>query len=412
MAWSPAISGSLTRPATSARPAIAPIAGGGFGDTSVTFTYTGDTCVGGGGAVPPESVSNAVRAGDFAGAVVSANDTANGNSGNVSANVDNEVAITASGATSKPDLTDVKLEANQSALDFTFNKTVSPNNASDFFADLSNGTMVHGNNASVIAISTSSTTIRVTFPNFTNYDEYVVGGSVEGTGSAVGACAVFITAISTDCNGPASQPIDAPFGNIGAFATGFTTAPDVLGAVGNSTTNVVSIALDQRAFDNVSNAAYVHVLDGTGNQIDVSGGTSLTTPSQAAGAQTVTVQFSSGQVGLASNLWLAPDALGTNLLTNGSGGACTGGNINSDCNDQFNVPQALAMTKTSALLKAERHLRPANKAAGARLTKARRAAAQRKLARLIKKHKKHHQAPPVNGEVPLPPSGGSGNAFQ
>ena len=128
------------------------------------------------------------------------------------------------------------------------------------------------------------------------------------------------------------------------------------------------------------------MLDGTGNQIDVSGGTSLTTPSQAAGAQTVTVQFSSGQVGLASNLWLATDALGTNLFTNGSGGACTGGNIISDCNDQFNVPQVLAMTKTSALLKAERHLRHVNKAAGARLTRARRAAAQRKLARLIKTH--------------------------
>ena len=184
---------------------------------------------------------------------MSANDTANGNSGNVSANVDNEVAITAGGATSKPDLTDVKLEADQSSLDFTFNKTVSPSNPADFFADLSNGTMVHGNNASVIAISTSSTTIRVTFPNFTNYDEYVVGGSVEGTGTPGPGCAVFITAISTDCNGPASQPIDAPFGNIGAFATGFTTGPDALGAIGNSTTNVVSIALDQRAFNNVSN---------------------------------------------------------------------------------------------------------------------------------------------------------------
>lgn len=200
---------------------------------------------------------------------------------------------------------------------------------------------------------------------------------------------MFITAINSDCNGPGSQPIDAPFGNIGAFATGYTTAPDALGAVGNSTTNVVSIAVDQRAFDNESAAGNVHLLDGTGNQIDVSGGTSLTAPSQPAGAQTVTVQFSSGQVGLASNLWLDFDALGTDLLTNGSGGSCTGGNVNSDCNNQFNVPQALAMTKTSALLKAERHLRRANTAAGARLTKARRAAAAKKLARLEKTHKKH-----------------------
>ena len=307
---------------------------------------------------------------------MSANDAANGNSGNVSANVDNEVAITASGATSKPDLTDVKLETNQTALDFTFNKTVSPAIAGDFFADLSNGTMVHGTNASVIAISTSSTTIRVTFQNFNNFDEYVVGGSVEGIGSLSGACAVFITAITADCNGPGSQPIDAPFGNIGAFATGFTTAPDA--------TRRGRQLHDERRVDRARSAGVrqqarglVHVLDGTGNQIDVSGGTSLTTPTQAAGAQTVTVQFSSGQVGLASNLWLAPDVSRTNLFSQRvwrPAQHCTGGNPTSDCNDQFSVSQALAMTKTSALLKAERHLRHANKAAGVRLTKARRAA--------------------------------------
>ena len=85
-----------------------------------------------------------------------------------SSNVDNALPVTGTGTTANPDVTDVKIESNQSAIDFTFNKTVTPDDASDFFADLSNGTQVAGNNASVIAVSTSSTTVRVTFPNFTH----------------------------------------------------------------------------------------------------------------------------------------------------------------------------------------------------------------------------------------------------
>jgi len=63
-------------------------------------------------------------------------------------------------------------------MDFTFDKTVSVNNASNFRADLSTGDEVAGNNASVINTTNTSTTVRVTFPNFSTYDEYVVAGSV------------------------------------------------------------------------------------------------------------------------------------------------------------------------------------------------------------------------------------------
>src|SRR5581483_3282852 len=318
------------------------LASGSAGHNAVTIGY---------GAPNPatcgESVSSAVRAGDFQGAVASDND-------NNSPNVDSSLPISGTGTTSLPDLTDVKIESNQSAMDFTFDKTVSPDNASDFFADLSNGTEVRGNNATVIAVSTSATTVRVTFPNFTSYDEYVIGGSVAGHGEG-DACAVFISALSSDCNTPGMRPIDAPFGNIGAFATGYTTGPDVLGAVGNTTTNVVSVALDQRAFfacpgaspgPNSSSGTLacdgdgVALLDNTGNIIGTAGGTSWTLPTQAAGPQTATVTFSSGQVGLAANLDLPDETLYTNSYS-GPTTACTSGNNAGKCADQPNVSQIL-----------------------------------------------------------------------
>jgi len=360
----------------------APIAGGTFGDNFVTVSFTSDSCENGAGdAVPAESVSNAVKAGDIQGAVFAANDSSS------ALNVDNALPVTGTGTSASADLTDVKMESDQSAMDFTFNKTVTPTDAADFFADLSNGTEVSGNNASVIATSTSATTVRVTFPNFGTYDEYVIGGSVAGRVPDEDGCAVFISALSNGCNTPGSQPLDAPFGNIGAFATGFTTGPDALGAIGNSTTNVVTIALDQRAFFGPAvNSGEINILDGTGNIVATAGDTSVTLPSQGAGAQSITVQFASGQVGSAQNVNLTSDALTTNLGT-GTSGSCTG----NDCTDQGNVDQILAMTKTSSLVKAALHAKPANKAAEARVTKARRAAAQRKLAKLVAKHHKHHK---------------------
>ena len=370
------------------------IANGAAGHNSITVSFASDSCFNATTSISSESVSSAVRAGDVQGAVSSDNDTN-------SPNVDNSLPVTGTGTTALPDLTDVKMEANQSALDFTFDKTVSPDTAADFFADLSNGTEVSGNNATVIAVSTSSTTLRVTFPNFSTYDEYVVGGSVDGVGS--NGCAVFISAISsTSCNINGSQPLDAPFGNIGAFATGYTTGPDVLGAVGNTTTNVVTVALDQRAFfacpgaSPAPNAATftpscnsvtgATLLDGTGNPVATATSTSWSLPTQAAGPESATITFSSGQVGQAQNLDLPSETLYTNTYS-GPTTSCIGG----ECADQPNVSQILAITKTSSLVKAALHAKPMSKATAARITKARRAAAQRKLAKLIAKHKKHHR---------------------
>ncbi len=365
------------------------------GDNSVTVSFAFDGCVFGFN----ESVNNAVRAGDEQGAVTAANDQ-------TTVNVDQQVAVTGtSGQTSRPDLISVQQESDKSALDFTFNKNVVPVDPGDFYADLSNGSMIHGNNATPVAQSTNSTTIRVTFQNYSTYSEYVVGGSVEGVERGLNngnfiACAVRISAITSACNTPGWAPIGPPAGNIGSFARGFTTGPDVLFALGNTTTNVVQVALDQRAF--FSNPRDIALLDSTGNVIDTAGPTSVNLPTQTPGRQTAVVTFASGQVQQAKNLALEdfpffpinfPDtgsvinwAFSSNLGT-GSDGSCT----LQHCHNQPSVAQILSITTTASLVKAAKHAKPQSKAWAARVTRARKAAASKKAAKLVKRHHRRHR---------------------
>jgi hypothetical protein len=134
----------------------------GFSGPDVTISFAGDPCSSG----TSESVTNAVRAGERQPALDAASDP-------LAFNPDQDVVVPSppntadpSGQTARPDLTGVAIEANQSAMDFTFDKTSTPNNPSDFLAVLSTADEVQGTSATVVATSTTSTTVRVTFPNF------------------------------------------------------------------------------------------------------------------------------------------------------------------------------------------------------------------------------------------------------
>jgi hypothetical protein len=242
------------------------------------------------------------------------------------------------------------LESNGQAVDFTFDANVTPDVVSCFYVGLSTGDEVSANSAQVIAVSTTQTTIRVTFPNFSTYDEYVVKGIVFDScavtnGSGAGAVA----------NTPGSQPAGD---NAGAFARGFTTGPDVFAAVLNKSTGVANISLDQRAFNtNNTDPNQVMLLDSTGNVVAHAQPGGLTFPSQAAGPETITAQFTQAQVGNAANLAVEnaddpdPDAAGaafTSNLATGSGNSCLQSGVN-PCTDQPNVSQILSVTTTSAL---------------------------------------------------------------
>jgi hypothetical protein len=370
----------------------------------VIVSFVGDTCVNGTTNVGVESVTNAVRAGAFHGAVVSQNDT-----GPPSQNVDNEVPTGNSGdptgTTAKPDLTDVKIESNQTAMDFTFNKEVTPDSAADVFADLSNGDMIPAlnNSLTIVAISTTSTTVRASFNNFANWDEFVVGGSVEGAGQD-NACAVFISGSNPNiCNTPGSQPVDAPFGNIGAFATGFTTAPDMKGAIGNTNTGVVQIALDGRAFH--STPADIGLLDQTGNLVTVAQTSAVSLPPVPAGPQVATVQFLPSQVASSKNIAFEStfNPTGQSYINDAfdaqlSNAAIGPGNNAGQCvghycgDDQDSVSQITQYTTTSAIAKAARHMKKQHLSKAAlRRRQARLAAAAVRELRAMEANRANHR---------------------
>jgi hypothetical protein len=356
---------------------------------TITVSFNGDLCTG----TPFESVSNAVRAGQFADAIGAANDQTSLHS--PSTNDDNEAVVPnppnagdPTGTTAKPDLTDVKMETDQSAIDFTFNKTVAPSTAADFFADLSNGTEVSGNATAIIATSTTSTTIRVQFPFFTTYDEYVVGGSVFGTGPGVAGGAVVESGTTTVFNTPGALPLDAPFGNAGALARGFTTGPDVLGAVGDTTTGVVRVLVDQRAFSD--DPADIDLLDNTGDLITAAPAGSVSLPTQGAGQQLITVQFLPGQIVTAANLAFENGA-GTAALTTNLGTGTTGSCSGNDCFNQNSVDQVLSITTTSSVLHSAKLHKAQSKQWLARRDARLKAEHKAWLAKLIKRGSKHHR---------------------
>jgi hypothetical protein len=196
--------------------------------------------------------------------------------------------------TAIPDLVSTTLESNGQAMDFVFDKTVGVTAAGQtaFLAILSNGVQVPSTSASVIATSTTSTTVRVVFGSMSLYNEYIVKG-------AVNAGAVTESSPPNNPNVFDARPAGD---NAGAFARGFTTGPDVFNAVINKTTGVVTVGLDQRIFG--SNPASIQLLDSTGNSVATAPAGSVTFPTQAAGPEQITIQFSPGQTTTATNLAL------------------------------------------------------------------------------------------------------------
>jgi hypothetical protein len=156
--------------------------------------------------------------------------------------------------------------------------------------------------------------------------------------------------------------------NAGAFARGFTTGPDVFNAVINKTTGVVTVGLDQRIF--ATAPGNVILLDSTGNNVATAPAGSVTFPTQAAGPEQITVQFSPGQTTTATNFALTGPALAT----------ATG---------DINIPQILAATSTSSIL----HSAKLHKAQSKKMVRAANARTRKQEAALRAKflRKLHHR---------------------
>ena len=281
------------------------------------------------GPVATCPVSDAQRAGQVAGALRAAADPTIPSTPD-QAIVPASATSSGTGTTALPDLArPVVLSANGSTLDFTFDKSVSVTNPAAFNAILSNGTVVPSATAVVIATSTTSTTIRASFnlvvADLSQFDEYVVKASVNPG-------AVTETSPPTLVN----QFDAAPAGdNAGAFARGFTTGPDVFSGIINTTTGALTLAVDQRVGAGI--AGNIHLIDSTGVDVTPTGATSVTFPTQPAGPESITAQFSPGQASTAKNtvLFGAPAVTGA-LFT--------------PAVLQPNVPQVLSITSTASIV--------------------------------------------------------------
>jgi hypothetical protein len=140
-------------------------------------------------------------------------------------------------ATSRADLTSTALGSNQDQIVFTFDKNVIVNPAltNGFVAELANGQTV----ASTGATLTAPNQVTATYSgNLSNKGEFAVEAYAVN-GAAIAADNLSATGLSL----PGTANVG---GNAGAFAGGFTSAPDSFGVSINHTSGQVIVNLDDR----------------------------------------------------------------------------------------------------------------------------------------------------------------------
>jgi hypothetical protein len=275
----------------------------------------------------PCPVSDAVRAGTEPMAVTAAADPgAPGTSP-----PDQVIVPNTNGTTARPDLISSSIAPGNAALDFVIDKNVGVLTATNFIAILSTGQEVFSTSAVVVAVSTTQTTIRATFPFFSQWSEYIVRAGIDDDAVQESSAPNLTNVDDSTSAGD----------NAGAFARGFTTGADVFAAVVSLGTGLVTATVDQRIFN--GDPTDIRLVDGTG--VVTASGTpgSLTFPSQAPGPQMITIQFSPGQATTAKNIWFQDSAMQTNQMGPGP---------NQDSEDQV-----LSVTTSASLLRAARSAR-------------------------------------------------------
>jgi len=293
------------------------------------------------------SVNNAVRAVALAGAVQNA--TAGGEFNN-----DFEEAIVPgfSGTTAKPDLVSAMVEPSGGAVDYNFDQPIGAATASGFQIDLANNSIATGASATITNTPTTGT-VRVTFLNGANFNEYDVKATVApGDATALnGAPALTSTG--------GSVPVGD---NAGAFARGFTSGPDAVQTTFNTGTGDVTVTFDQRVFvtDPPVPAGFV-LLDQNGTAIVAGAGQTVTVVPAAAGPMQVVVHFGLSQptMALAKALEICGPPTdvftGVNIPAECTSAGATGGSVftSSDATpfpDEPNVQQILSPFAVSSHL--------------------------------------------------------------
>ncbi len=262
-------------------------------------------------------------------------------------------------ATSRPDLVSAALGSNNDQIVFTFDKNVivNPGAVTGFIAELENGKSI----ASTGATLTAPNQITATYSgDLSNRAEF-----------AVEAAADIGTAVAADNITPSgfSLPGTANIGdNAGAFADGFTSAPDSFGVSINHTNGQVIVNLDDRI--SAVNAGALTLYTAQGLPIAIAPTSVSFNSSAGPGPTAVTLQYSPSGITNATALQIGQAAF---VGPCPSGGTCTTA-FSSNALDSQSVPQIDDPPNSAAILKAYKAWK-------------------------AKQHRstlKHHRAPPVN----------------
>jgi hypothetical protein len=236
------------------------------------------------------------------------------------------------GLSNNPDLQSVTIADDGTTADFTFDENIAlgPNiNTTRDLTVIGSDQLVGCTHAAALTAAdiVGGNTLEVPLDsNFAgggscfgggqNVNEYFVWGAV-GQGVVVGT-----NAPAGRQNAEAGVPTG---GNSGAFANGFTTAPEAFSTAFNNSTGIVSVNLDQRFASFVT--GQIHLVDDAGALIP-GNPTSVAGAGGPAGPVVANAQFTPGQVSGAKSLFLDNGA-----FTSNAGYA--------------NVPQDLAPTATA-----------------------------------------------------------------
>jgi hypothetical protein len=224
------------------------------------------------------------------------------------------------GFTDRPDLVAVTFAADGSSVDYQFDQVLLATGGNTNYIVGLSGLITAANPDGVPAIVGGAgvgNTVRVpcSFCSSFSHEAQVSGGSLAGAATGAGGA-------STAGGVPAG-------GNVGAFATGFTSAPEALTVSFDNATSVVSVLFDQRwATDD---RLQFKLIDDQGSQISAAAISVTGGGAPAAGKTTAQITFPAGTVTGARSLLIQ------------AGGVITGGAFLG-----FNVQQAISPTAPAA----------------------------------------------------------------
>jgi len=198
---------------------------------------------------------------------------------------------------------------NTTTMDFTFDGPVSNPSFGNFFAVLSDSSILTGVSAAIVGAP--GTTVRVTFTGLQDRSEYVVRGAVSD-----GAVQDRDTATNSRRGGVPSG------GNAGAFSSGFTTGPDAFSVAFNPSSAEATVTFDQRVYS--STPSQFFLLNGDGDRIGASAQGATFAPGAVPGASTVTTQFTQAQFTGAVALEIVGPTNGGSAVRTMLGGADAG----------------------------------------------------------------------------------------